>query len=63
MSETVGCDTCSTTVNGDGTVTHEKKCPLQALRKIGHILKEAGINVAEGAAEIATSGLGAMQDD
>lgn len=61
--KTPGCDHCDVTINSRGEKVHDKRCPLAALRKIGHILKEAGIGVAEGAADVVVGGLGAMQDD
>lgn len=60
-SKLIGCESCDITVQGDGSITHESHCKHQALLKIAHILKEAGITVVETAATIATSGLGAMQ--
>lgn len=66
MSE-IGCSTCTVTIQGDGTQTHETGCisedlkkHKQVLGKILHALKEAGIAAVEIPIEIAMSGKGGM---
>ena len=42
-----GCAHCEVTIGSKGQMTHEIKCPLSALHKIAHILKQAGIEAGD----------------
>ena len=42
-----GCPHCDVTSGAKGDPVHEVKCPLSALRKIAHILKQAGIEAGD----------------
>lgn len=64
MAEELFCDTCTPTVESDGTVSHEPDCLRQshnklseALHKVAHILKEAGITAVEAGVEAIGPGI------
>lgn len=65
MAEELFCSTCDLTVDSKGQASHQPTCVNEqlkkhrnALEKIGHILKEVGIGVAETAVDIALHGTG-----